>query len=403
MEKVKNIPQLRFPEFEGEWENKKLGRISKFSKGKGIAKADISENGKTECIRYGELYTYYNEVISEVISKTDVDKKELVLSEQNDVIIPASGESQIDIATASYVPRSGIALGGDLNIIRTNGNGIFLAYYLNNGKRNDIAKLAQGISVVHLYSSQLALLQLKIPSLPEQKRIASFLTSVDEKLTALKKKKALLEQYKKGVMQKIFSQEIRFKDEDGKEFPKWEKKKLGEFLSIPPKMKPKIIDKEKLLTVKLHLKGVLKNENTESLSIGSTIYYIRHKGQFIYGKQNLFNGAFGIIPEEFDGFLSSGDVPSLDIDYKKCNSSFLSYSLSRESFYKKLENIASGSGSKRIHEETLLNVEVVFPSLPEQTKIANFLSSIDQKISHCQQQIEQTTQWKKGLLQKMFV
>lgn len=130
MEKKKNVPVLRFPEFSGEWEKKKLGEVAKFSKGKGISKADISEEGKLECIRYGELYTYYGEVIDKIRSKTNIDTKNLILSEANDVIIPASGETQIDISTASCVLKSGIALGGDLNIIKTVNNGVFLSYYL---------------------------------------------------------------------------------------------------------------------------------------------------------------------------------------------------------------------------------------------------------------------------------
>jgi type I restriction enzyme, S subunit len=153
----KLIPELRFPEFEkeGEWVTKNMGAVASFSKGKGISKADIAENGNLPCIRYGELYTHYTETIDEVKSYTNLSSDELVLSEANDVIIPASGETQIDIATASCVLRSGIALGGDLNIIRSEIDGVFLSYYLNNAKKKEIAQLAQGISVVHLYSNQL--------------------------------------------------------------------------------------------------------------------------------------------------------------------------------------------------------------------------------------------------------
>src|SRR5688572_7194473 len=125
MAEVKVTPDLRFPEFEGEWESEKLGDFAQFSKGKGISKADINPEGETECIRYGELYTEYSEVIDLVKSRTSVEPKDLVFSEANDVIIPASGETQIDIATASCVKRAGIALGGDLNIIRAKFNGEF--------------------------------------------------------------------------------------------------------------------------------------------------------------------------------------------------------------------------------------------------------------------------------------
>ena len=226
MEKLQ--PKLRFPEYQYNWKNQILGDIAKFSKGKGLSKNDIVENGSNECIRYGELYTHYNETISSIKSKTDLRLEDSVVSEINDIIIPASGETQIDIATASCVLKDGVILGGDLNIIKTKEDGVFLSYYLNNNKKKDIANLAQGVSVVHLYSSQLSLLKLNLPSLPEQQKIASFLTTVDDKISNLKQKVSLLEKYKKGVMQQIFSQKIRFKDTSGNDYPEWEEKSLGE-------------------------------------------------------------------------------------------------------------------------------------------------------------------------------
>ncbi|MFT6814624.1 MAG: type I restriction enzyme S subunit, partial [Sphingobacteriales bacterium] len=162
IEKQMNIPKLRFSEFDEEWKQYNFGEIAEFSKGKGISKSDIVDDGLSECIRYGELYTTYGETISEVKSRTNVDSGDLVFSSANDVIIPASGETQIDIATASCVLREGIALGGDLNIVKTKNNGVFLSYYLNSKKKLEIARLAQGISVVHLYSSQLSLLELNL-------------------------------------------------------------------------------------------------------------------------------------------------------------------------------------------------------------------------------------------------
>ena len=200
--------ELRFKDDDGqefpEWEEKRLGDIATFSKGKGISKADIDENGKAFCIRYGELYTEYGETIDVVKSKTNVNVNNLILSEINDVLIPASGETQIDIATSSCVRISGVVLGGDLNIIKSQENGVFLAYYLNTQKKLDIAKLAQGNSVVHLYASQLKLLDLKLPELKEQTKIANFFTAVDEKITNNQTQLNALKQYKQGLLQQMF-------------------------------------------------------------------------------------------------------------------------------------------------------------------------------------------------------
>jgi type I restriction enzyme S subunit len=201
-----SLPKLRFPEFRDaeEWEEKLLGEIATFAKGKGISKADISQNGSLPCIRYGELYTHYAETINSVISYTNVSPDDLVLSQANDVIIPASGETQIDIATASCVMQSGVALGGDLNIIRVNMNGVFLSYYLNNAKKKAISELAQGISVVHLYPSQLKTLSINVPGLLEQQKIADCLSSIDKLISAQAQKLDALKCHKWGLIQQLF-------------------------------------------------------------------------------------------------------------------------------------------------------------------------------------------------------
>ena len=151
--KVLNVPALRFPEFTGEWKKERLDEIAELSKGVGISKDQLSEEDGEPCILYGELYTKYkSEIINEVVSKTNIDTTKLKRSKRNDVIIPCSGETAIDIAVARCVPFDGILLGGDLNIIRLhNYDGAFMAYQLNGKRKTDIAKLAQGVSVVHLY------------------------------------------------------------------------------------------------------------------------------------------------------------------------------------------------------------------------------------------------------------
>ena len=185
-----------------EWEEKLLGDFSNFSKGKGISKSDIVSDGAVKCIRYGELYTHYGTTISHVVSSTDIPLSQLKLSNINDVIIPSSGETALDIATVACLRVDGVALGGDINILRCQQNGVFLAYYLNYKKPN-IARLAQGISVIHLYVSQLRLLKLSIPSKEEQQKIADFLSAIDKKIDLVTGQLEQARTFKKGLLQQM--------------------------------------------------------------------------------------------------------------------------------------------------------------------------------------------------------
>lgn len=205
------VPKMRFPEFmkDGEWIEDTLGEQATFLKGKGISKSDIVENGSLPCIRYGELYTYYDETIKIVKSYTNLSVADLILSRTNDVIIPASGETHDDIATAACVLKDGIALGGDLNIIRTKIDGVFLSYYLNNVKKKQIAKLAQGIAVVHLYSNQLKKLRINIPRPSEQRKIAECLSELDTSINAQVRKIERLKLHKIGLMQQLFPKLVK--------------------------------------------------------------------------------------------------------------------------------------------------------------------------------------------------
>ena len=200
--------EVRFEGFDGEWEEVRLGDVATFHKGKGISKNDISDDG-IECIRYGELYTKYNERIEDVISKTSIGKENLFLSEVNDILIPASGETAIDLATASCVLKKDIGLGGDINIIRTNHDGIFLSYYLNIIAKMKIASLAQGVSVIHLYASQLKSLKIKHPPLQEQQKIAQTLSTADKEIELLKEELEVLKEQKRGLMQRLLTGEVR--------------------------------------------------------------------------------------------------------------------------------------------------------------------------------------------------
>jgi len=387
MTEVKNIPRLRFPEFHGEWIESLLGDIAKFSKGKGISKSDIFDNGEYECIRYGELYTHYNEVIDKVISKTDFNNNP-VLSEINDVIIPASGETALDIATASCVLKSGVLLGGDLNIIRSKVNGVFLSYYLNNKRKKEIARLSQGNSVVHVYPSQLKTLKIFIPQTTEYDEIAEFLTVVDKRIELLEKKKTLLKTYKKGVMKKIFNQEIRFKDDNGNDFPDWEEKRLEDVLNYEQPTKYLV--------------------DSTDYSDSYDLPVLTAGKSFILGYTNETTGVYSNLPTIiFDDFTTSFHY--VDFEFKMKSSAMKMLTVKSNNYNLKLvfeimKNLRFVlSEHKRYWISEYSQMFISIPSIEEQTKISNFSNQLDTQIELLETQIDKSKTWKKGLLQKMFV
>ena len=197
---------MRFPEFTEEWKETKLGKIAEITKGSGISKDRLSEYG-SPCILYGELYTKYkSEIINEVYSRTELDSSLLVKSKANDVIIPCSGETAIDISTARCVPFNNILLGGDLNIIRLkNNDGGFFAYQLNGTRKKDIARVAQGVSVVHLYGENLKHIRVYHPAIEEQKKITRLLSLIDKRIATQNKIIDKLQSLIKGIAQNIVS------------------------------------------------------------------------------------------------------------------------------------------------------------------------------------------------------
>ena len=198
---------MRFTEFSGEWKEELLDRIATLSKGIGIPKEQLSEDGDP-CILYGELYTKYkSEIIKQVESKTDIDGSKLKRSKANDVIIPCSGETAVDIATARCVPFDSILLGGDLNVISLHKyDGAFMSYQLNGKRKYDIARVAQGVSVVHLYGEHLKTIKTYNPTLPEQQKIAILLSLLDERIATQNKIIEDLKKLKSAISKQAFAQ-----------------------------------------------------------------------------------------------------------------------------------------------------------------------------------------------------
>ncbi len=400
LRRSKLFPTLRFKKFDEGWTKEKAGELC-------------------ECIVPGRNKPTQFDGDIEWITTPDILHNSSIFNSKSGLRISKEEAKRVG---SKIVPKNSVIIScvGDLGLVAIAGIELVINQQLHAflpSKKVDYRFLMYSITTQERYMNRVATktairfmnknncnsIPVYLPSLPEQQKIASFLGAVDEKKKQLTQKKVLLELYKKGIMQQLFSGKLRFKGKNGNPYPDWEEKRLGEVMKIPKKVKPIKFDVNKLITVKLHNKGLFKNERTESLKLGATTYFVRNKGQFIYGRQNLFNGAFGIIPEKFDGFYSSRDLPALDFIKEKVVPGFVLFYLSRKNYYDSLESLASGSGCKRVHETTFLELKINFSCLEEQQKIATYLLRIDAKISVLNNQIIQIQTFKKGLLQQLFV
>lgn len=201
----------RLPGFSDRWAVEKLGTVAEILKGSGLSKSKVTDSGSRKCILYGELFTTYKEVISDVVSKTD--SFDGVLSKSGDVLMPGSTTTVgIDLATASALLEDNVALGGDINIIRQTGgcyDPAFFARYISYRKKQEIAKLAQGITIIHLYGKDLADLEIELPPLEEQQAIAAILADIDAEIVLLEIQRDKTRVLKQGMMQELLTGRIR--------------------------------------------------------------------------------------------------------------------------------------------------------------------------------------------------
>ena len=288
------------------------------------------------------------------------------------------------------------------NLLRLNFNSKiyidFMYFYFQTGKYNNYIQVITkpAVNQASFTTVDLKKFNLKVPSLHEQKKIANFLNSINHKIKLLNKKLGYFKDFKKYCFQNLFSEKLRFIKRYN-----FDAKYVSDYLK-ESKIKASNDDINKHLTVKLNLKGVIPRESKTIEKEGATTQYIRKSGQFIYGKQNLYKGALGLIPKELDNFLSSSDIPSFDF-INSVNHLWFYYYFSRKSFYECLEKYSTGTGSKRISPTDFLKIKLFIPPLEIQEKIASFLSLIDKKLDLTQNQIENMEKFKKGLLQQMFV
>ena len=377
--KVLNVPNLRFPEFEGEWKEERLSDIADLYKGTGISKDQLSDEGEP-CILYGELYTKYkSETIEKVISKTNIDNTKLVRSKANDVIIPCSGETAEDIATARCVLNDNILLGGDLNIIRLHGyDGTFMSYQLNGKRKYDIAKVAQGVSVVHLYGEHLKGVKTINPCLEEQKKIASLLFLLDERIATQNKIIEDLKELKSAISESLFKE-----------------------------IKGDVVTLSEICEI---IKG--KQINGEFLS-EKGMYYVMNGGTEPSGYYSDYNveantisiseggNSCGYVQFNTSPFWSGGHCYTIQKIADNVDNLYLYHFLkSKEDVIMKLR---IGSGLPNIQKKDLAMFKIKIPTVEQQKAISTFLSSLERK-AEIEESIQNAMQKQKlHLLQQMFM
>ena len=397
----KVVPKLRFKEFEGDWIEKKLGDVGKLLNGLTYSPNDIADDGV--------LVLRSSNIQSNLIALEDnvfVNVSSFTPVKENDILICVRNGSKRLIGKNCLIDKNteGVAFGAFMTIYRSLNNKFIFQLFSNSSYFKAIHRNL-GATINSINNNDLRKFRFFFPELPEQKKIADFLSSVDNKLQNLKKKKELLEQYKKGLMQKIFSQEIRFKDDNGNDYPDWEKKKLGEIGTILGGGTPSTENQS------------YWNGNTPWISSSdlseSNIFEI-NINRYV-SDVGIQNSATKIIPSNSVLFVSRVGVGKIAVNksalctsqdfanlvLKKDISNFIGYLfVSRNEL---LHKYSQGTSIKGFTNSDLKSISIFLPAVEEQKKIADFLSSVDNKINLVDTQITQTESFKKGLLQQMFV
>ena len=388
--KILNVPNLRFPEFTGEWKEERLDEIATLSKGVGISKEQLSNDGEP-CILYGELYTKYkSEIIKEVDSRTNIDNSKLKRSKANDVIIPCSGETEVDIATARCVPFDNILLGGDLNIISLyQYDGAFMSYQLNGKRKYDIAKVAQGVSVVHLYGEHLKAISTYNPCLQEQQKIAKLLSLLDERIATQNKIIEDLKKLKSAIIDQLYSA-IKGNEYSYRQIFEIvnERNKQLEYSNILSASQEKgMVNREEL---NLDIQFERSNINT---------YKVVRKGDYVIHLRS-FQGGYAF--SEKTGVCSPAYTilrPNDLLEFR-----YLSYYFTSQKFIKSLIIVTYGIRDGRsINVEEWLDMKTIIPPKEQQCHIVETIRNIENKIENEELYASCLSKQKQYLLRQLFI
>ncbi len=400
---MNKTPKLRFPEFSGEWEEDTLSKVSDVRDGTHdspryveegfpfITSKNLLENGKLDFSNV----TYINKDDFDNYNKrSKVDK--------GDILFGMIGT----IGNPAIVDREGFAI-KNVALIKEKiklKNSYLIQLLKSNIISRKFYKLNVGGTQKFIALGVIRDLLISIPAIEEQEKLASFFSLIDDKIEKQQKKVEALEEYKKGMLQKIFSREIRFKKENEEDYPEWEKGTMREIISedLHPIEKPNTAYWR--LGIRSHGKGTFHEFITDPSQVDMATLYEVKKNGLVVNITFAWEHAIAITDEVDEGKLVSHRFPT----YKFKNNAyykFYKYYLLRPIFKYQLSNASpGGAGRNRVlNKKQFLEIPTIIPTVEEQSKIARFLSKIDEKLEKEQQKLEALNQWKKGLLQQMFV
>lgn len=398
-------PKLRFKEFDGDWDTSKIDKIASVTSGGTPSRANPEYwNGDIPWVTTSLVDFNVIHSAEEFITKEGVNNSSAKLFPKDTILMAMYGQG---------ITRGKVAILG----IEATTNQACCAIKLKDGyetqfifqnlmnRYDEIRDLSNDGGQKNLSAGIIKDIEISIPSKGEQTKIATFLSAVDEKISQLTQKHQLLSQYKQGMMQKLFSQQLRFKADDGSEFREWKIGKLGDITSIQGGFAFKSTNFGKGMTKVIRIGDIEKNINLDSFTgiysneIPDTRYLISENAIVMA----LSGATFGKLGKVNQGYAYINQRVATFKVFKDSLNEFLYQIMLSQEFTTYIQSIPSASAQPNISNQDVINFEMMIPCLEEQTKIANFLSSIDQKIDVVSGQIEQAKLWKKGLLQQMFV
>ncbi|MBX2915222.1 MAG: restriction endonuclease subunit S [Cyclobacteriaceae bacterium] len=383
--KKPTAPKLRFKEFKSGWINKKLSDVSVFLDGK---RKPIKESDRAKM--RGQFPYYGASGIIDFVNDYIFDDEIILLGEDGENIVSRNLPLAFKVVGKCWVNNHA-------HVIKPNRDTDidFLTHIL---EKTNYEIYNTGTAQPKLNQEVCKSIPLNLPTLPEQQKIASFLSEVDEKIQQLTRKKELLEHYKKGVMQQLFSGKLRFKDENGKAYSKWEEKRLGEVSVITMGQSPDsssynsegkglpLIQGNADISERISNPRQWTSEPTKVCDVGDLLLTVRAPVGSI--SKSIHKACIG------RGVCAIRNNELSDINY------LYQVLVDYESKWKRLEQ---GSTFTAVNGDDIKSIKINVPSPKEQQKIASFLTALDAKIEGVATQITHTQTFKKGLLQQMFV